>query len=203
MAEFNSTTFGKISGKHGTAVACIRGNKNYLRVHTKPKDKKSEKQLEQRARFGLASKTVNRFSEVFEDTYPTERARSSARSLAFRSIITGEMPNLSVDFSKLKLSSGTLQTSQFVEMGYTEDAKVTLKWYSQALTEENSYDTLNLVFYCESFDSLVHLKDVGFRAEEQVNVELPEVFLEQISYVWGYYRNGNKSSPSFHSKIPF
>ena len=62
MAKFNSTTFGTISGRHGSAVAATQKNgTSYLRVFRAPSDPKTAKQVNQRAKFGFANQAVRPF----------------------------------------------------------------------------------------------------------------------------------------------
>ena len=49
MAKFSSTTFGPISGRHGTAVAATtKDGKSYIRVYRAPSNPKTEKQVAHR-----------------------------------------------------------------------------------------------------------------------------------------------------------
>lgn len=58
MATFNSTTFGAISGRHGSAVAAYTKNgKCILKVFKTPSNPNTDKQVAQRTKFGF----VNRY----------------------------------------------------------------------------------------------------------------------------------------------
>lgn len=57
MASFSSSTFGSISGRHGTAVAAVNKNgNNVLRLYRKPSNPNSPKQLSQRMKFSVVTK---------------------------------------------------------------------------------------------------------------------------------------------------
>jgi len=59
MAKYTSTTFGKISGKHGTAVAAIMNGQPVLKVFTPPANPNSAGQQSQRIKFGLVASGLN------------------------------------------------------------------------------------------------------------------------------------------------
>ena len=66
MAKFESTTFGLISGRHGTAVAAKCNGKNVLRVYSAPSDPKTPKQLAQRAKFSQFSLTLRPLKSILD-----------------------------------------------------------------------------------------------------------------------------------------
>ena len=59
MAKYLSTTFGKISGKHGTAVAAVVNGESVLKIFTPPSDRKTTGQLAQRSKFALVFSALN------------------------------------------------------------------------------------------------------------------------------------------------
>ena len=90
MAKYYSSTFGKISGKHGTAVAVIRKDgSTYLRLHVPSSNPRTEKQQAHRAKFALTSKSLVPFNPIFKQTIGITNGISSARSYAFKNSIVG------------------------------------------------------------------------------------------------------------------
>ena len=70
MAQFNSLTFGTISGRHGSAVATTTKNgKSFLRVYRKPKDAKTEKQVAHRNKFSFAIASLSSMREIFKNSF--------------------------------------------------------------------------------------------------------------------------------------
>ena len=88
MSKFISSTFGLISGRHGTAVAMISKStgKNYLRIHFVPSDPKTAKQLAQRAKFGFVTSEMNCFHNLFKITFGGNQGVSHGLSLAFKAV---------------------------------------------------------------------------------------------------------------------
>jgi hypothetical protein len=70
MSTFVSTTFGKISGRHGSAVAAIvKKGKNVLKVFTAPFNPKSVKQVAQRTKFKFVITTLLCMNDLFKITF--------------------------------------------------------------------------------------------------------------------------------------
>ena len=66
MAKFSSTTFGPISGRHGTAVAATtKDGKSYIRVYRAPSNPKTEKQVAHRSKFAFANKALSCLGSLF------------------------------------------------------------------------------------------------------------------------------------------
>src|SRR5665647_2482017 len=71
MAQFKSTTFGKISGKYGEALATQSKTtgKNYLRVSSVPSNPRTPKQVEHRGKFGYINRVMRSFYPVLKVTF--------------------------------------------------------------------------------------------------------------------------------------
>jgi len=151
MARFISTTFGKISGRHGEAVAVTtKDGRCFLRVYTKPKDPTSPKQLAHQAKFGLVSKGLTCLGSVFKITYADKRGKNKAVSLAYKNCIVGEYPNFTLDYSKLIFTVGSVDITGLVTATVLEGTTINLKWDSSVFTQSNPNDTLSLVFFNEA-----------------------------------------------------
>jgi hypothetical protein len=85
MAKFNSTTFGAISGRHGSAVAATtKDGKSYLRVYRAPSDPKSTKQVAQRTKFAFANSSLSCFRNLFKETFNNRRGLNMGVSYALK-----------------------------------------------------------------------------------------------------------------------
>lgn len=195
MAEFTSTTFGQISGKHGTAVAVVRDGKNYIRKFTKPTDRKSPKQIEQRAKFAFANKSLSVFKTLLEETFPNKASRSAARSHAFKNAITGNYPNFKLDYDNLKLSSGSLSAGQGIEVSLEND-KLNLIWEYLKTSNSNARDDLNIIIYEPINGLILHNTEIATRSEGTAFAYVPDVLKGHKIHVWAYFSNENTKSDS-------
>ena len=113
MAKFHSSTFGAISGKHGSAVAVTRKDGiSYIRMHVIPHNPRTDKQQAHRSKIGLVSRSLAPFNPIFKHTMGLTNGISIARSHAFKHAIVDEYPNFSIDYKKLMFSFGTLEKLQ-------------------------------------------------------------------------------------------
>ncbi len=188
MSEFISSTFGKISRRHGTAVAMKSKStgKTFLRMHTVPSDPKTAKQLAQRSKFGFVNSEMNCMRNLFKITFGSNQGVSHGVSLAFGAV-TGEYPDFSMDYSKLIISQGGVDTSGFLNATKTTDTTLKFKWDTTAGFQGDDNDGVNLVLL--NADSKVGLlkQNIVLRAEGTVDIELPAVWAGQKVHCWIYF----------------
>jgi hypothetical protein len=160
MAIHSEGEIGGIRGKVGTMVVSKwKGIPVVKRSpRSNPNRKITEKQLIQRAKFKMASKFFRRFTDLFNATFQ-EVLGQSGRTLAFQATlkeaITGTYPNFAIDYSKVLVAQGRLQTSldAYVE---AEAGAVRFHWSSDLLPGQNGFDNSILVVYCPEVDSLYY-----------------------------------------------
>ncbi len=130
MATFNSTTFGSISGKHGTAVAAAGKNgKNVLRVYTAPRNPNSEKQQIQRAKFGMVNRELAPLRDILKIGYKRTDAAQIASSFVLKNAVIGEYPDFTIDFSVLSVSQGRLLPAETASWQVSqENNEATITW---------------------------------------------------------------------------
>ncbi len=188
MSEFISSTFGKISGRHGTAVAMKSKStgKTYLRLHSVPSDPKTAKQLAQRSKFGFVNSEMNCMRNLFKITFGSNQGVSHGVSLAFGAV-TGEYPNFSIDYSKVIISQGGVDTSGFLNVVKTSGTTLKFDWDTTAGFQGDDNDGVNLVILnAESKVGLLK-QNIVLRAEGTVDIELPAVWAGQKVHCWIYF----------------
>lgn len=191
MSKFVSTTFGQISGKHGSAVATVnRDGTNVLRVYNRPTNPNTPKQLEQRAKFGLVTRELANFREVIKQGHKNPYAVNKVTSQVLKTGITGVMPDFKIDYAMLPLASGPLPgVSDVVATAESESTRVNLTWDTTIGTlgiAGSETDKLNIVAYNESAKMCVLNPGVGDRALGTSYVELPEGWLGDEVHLWAY-----------------
>lgn len=188
--------YGKISGKHGTAVAVIMKNgTTYLREYVKPSNPRTDKQQAHRAKFALSSKALVPFNPIFKETIGITNGISIARSHAFNNAIVGEYPSFSVDYENLMFSFGTLEKLQSTSFAINEGV-MTIKWSFNKMYNCHSDDSVNLVLFNKDTNQAIHIKDVASRLDKEVKIDIPEVWHEADLYMWAYVTHGDEISDS-------
>lgn len=194
MAKFTSTTFGAISGKHGTAVAVLKSDgTNYLRVHRNPANPRTDKQTAQRNKFAFSANAIRPFHNLFKETMGGETGLSRGRKHAFRNAISGEYPNFSVDYENLKISSGSVDLPEFIAT--MTNGALDITWTNDESLNSRDDDSVCVVFYNESSKLIVHNTDVTVRSEESVVVEIPSTWSGSVK-CWAYMQQGGSTSDS-------
>jgi hypothetical protein len=188
MATFNSTTFGAISGRHGSAVAAnTKNGKSILKIFKAPSNPNSEKQVAQRTKFGFVNSELSSMRELFKISFGSTLGKNQAVSFAMKDAVIGVSPDFTLDYSKLKISSGSLYGSGVVSAVKNAGTTVKVDWNYTDLTGNTANDGVNLAFYnVDSKEALLKqnmvLRDLG-----TVNVELPAIWAGQSVHCWIYF----------------
>ncbi|MFZ4726114.1 MAG: DUF6266 family protein [Paludibacter sp.] len=188
MSEFISSTFGKISGRHGNAVAMQSKStgKTYLRLHSVPTDPKTAKQLAHRAKFSFVNQEMSCLRNLFKITFGGNQGVNKAISLAFKNV-TGEYPNFSFDYSKLIISTGNLNTSDLLSATKTVGTKVNFEWDPTIGFQGDDNDGVNLVFLSAISKIGIIKQNHALRGVGNVEVELPPVWAGQDVHCWIFF----------------
>ena len=196
MAKFHSTTFGAISGKHGTAVAVTRKDgTSYLRVHVKAHNPRTDKQQAHRAKFALTSKALAPFNSIFKHTMGITNGISIARSHAFKNAIVNEYPNFSIDYKKIMFSFGTLEKLQNASTT-SDNGVVSINWDYKKMYNCHGSDSVSLVVFNKDTNQALHIENIASRKDRQTKINIQESWINSEIYFWAYVRRGDKISDS-------
>ena len=191
MSKFVSTTFGLISGKHGTAVAVVQPDgTNVLRVYNPPVDKKTPKQLAQRAKFGLVNGALANFREAIRIGYKDRYGFRKASSFMLKNGVTGQYPDLQLDYTKLPIAAGPLPGAPDVTAVADElSTGIKLTWntiISVLGVAASETDLINVVAYNELTSMCLQELVVAARSLGTATVELPDTWFGSNVHVWVY-----------------
>ena len=196
MAKYYSSTFGKISGKHGSAVAVTRKDGvTYLRIHVKSSNPRTEKQQAHRAKFALSSKALVPFNPIFKARIGVTNGISIARSHAFKNAIVGEYPNYSMDYEKLMFSFGSLEKLHNASVAINEGV-ATLNWEFEEMYNCYADDRVSIVIFNKDANQALNIDDVAMRSDKQTKIDIHESWADSDLYFWAYVMNGDKISDS-------
>lgn len=138
MGEINHGMNGGVSGKVGSVVGSSWRDINYLKGLPKiSKKPKTAKQLEQQARFSLATRMLSPVAEYLRLGFSdVKHGRCTGYNVAVRnflaSAITGSSPDLEIDYPKVQFAKGTL--SRAVDVVVTPEAgKLAISWTSDII----------------------------------------------------------------------
>lgn len=203
MAKFNSTTFGAISGRHGSAVAATtKDGRSYLRVYRAPSDPKTDKQVAQRSKFAFANSSLSCFRNLFKETFNNRRGMNIGVSHALKKAILGESPDFSVDYPKLTFSVGSVNQALSVTANVVNNV-VTINWDLVIASLSKPDDKVSFIFFNEDTLLSIHMKDLCLRADKTVDIELPEAWKNSTVYVWLYLTSAGNGGSTNYSESQF
>jgi len=204
MAKFNSTTFGAISGRHGSAVAATtKDGQSYLRVYRAPSDPKTDKQVAQRSKFAFANSSLGCFRNLFKETFNSNRGINIGVSYALRDAISGEAPNFTLDYSKILFSVGNVNQALSASAVVTADTTVSITWDMVEATLSKSDDKMSFIFFDEATQLSIHLKDRSIRSTGSESIQLPAVWKNSKVYCWMYISTSDNLQNTNHSTSQF
>jgi hypothetical protein len=192
MSEFISSTFGKISGRHGTAVAMKSKStgKTFLRMHTVPSDPKTAKQIAQRSKFGFVTSEMSCMRNMFKFTFGGNAGVNRGVSLAFGAV-TGGYPEFSIDYSKLIISQGNLNTSGQLAAIKTVGTTLKFDWDTTIGFQGDDNDLVNIVLLNAETKVGLHKQDNIIRSLGTAEIELPAVWAGQSVHCWIFFTSAD------------
>ena len=194
MSVFISTTFGKISGRHGTAVAVNLKGKSVLRVFTKPSNPRTKAQVAHRAKFEFTSLALNPLRPVIKDGFGNSlKAYGKAFSIAFKNAVTGEAPNLSIDWSKIVLSTGQLLLPLSVETSKSGPNSLKIDWDTDLYNTASDDDLVYVALFNEKAQALVYLNAQAIRSVGSVTFDLPTLWELSSLKIWMFFSTSDRS----------
>ena len=204
MASFNSTTFGEISGRHGSAVAAkTKNNGNVLRVFKAPSNPNTGKQVAQRTKFAFVILYLACMRELFKYTFRNKGGFDAAVSNALKNAVSGIAPDWSIDFSKLLVASGSASVYSSGSRTATVSAGTTVKidWYTGNIHNSQfdaakADDSVTAVFFNEDLrEAMLYQPEVS-RIDGTLEVELPDNWAGGKAHTWMYFSRAKSSMNS-------
>ena len=203
MAQFNSLTFGTISGRHGSAVATTTKNgKSFLRVYRKPKDAKTEKQVAHRNKFSFAIASLSSMREIFKNSFKNKGGYNYGFAKAMSSnVITGDAPNFEIDYSKLLFSEGSVTAGHGLVISKTASDSVKVDWNNSNISTKvdggaKANEIANLVVFNETLRESLYMRDAAERIEGTAELEYPDYWAGSKVHCWIYFSRANSTMNS-------
>jgi hypothetical protein len=205
MGKLNAGILGGFIGKVGTVVGGKWKGIEYMRFKGPSKKKNNApRQIEQQAKFALATDMVSNMSDLFKITYKSYEQQMTARNKAVSGIvndaITGTYPDFAIDFSKVLISKGKLNTELSPSLAVSAGI-LTWQWtFNGRQTGANGKDRSIVVAYCPFFK---HCLYVVYGPERESNTATLDVvpFMGKTIHTWLSFitEDGSKVSDSTYT----
>jgi hypothetical protein len=204
MARFKSTTFGNISGKHGTAVAAVRKDGMcILKVYREASNPNTAGQQKQRGKFGFAMKELNCMRRVFTEVYDSQYGINKAVSLAMKTCVEGEFPDFNMNYSKLEIASGTLEMAMGIKCVRVEENVLQIQWDTNTYNSDSPTDHVNIVVLYQTIRQVDFKPGICTRDAGSIQITTIKDTPANQMHVWVYITSatGSKISQSAYLVI--
>jgi hypothetical protein len=187
MARFTSSTFGKISGKHGNAVAAVRKDGTcILKVYRIASNPNTLGQKSQRAKFGFVMKEINCLRKVFTYTYGSQYGISKAVSQSMKLAVNGDFPNFILDFSKVHISDRMLNEPIKFEMNKLNPQAIRITWDSNCCPPNLKSANVSLVLLQPESKEVSWEQNVVSLNSDFTELIIPAVWESKKLHIWLY-----------------
>lgn len=180
MAVFKKGLLGGLSGTIGPII--VAKWKGVFYVRSKPKlqrktKKTSPAKLAAQKKFSFANKFLALFSDYivigFKHLAIDQTEANAALAINYHTAIAGEYPDLYVDFSKLKLSKGSLPELFEPQFSYNNDQnKIDLIWEADTRRRAKYDDQVTLVVYSEEQKRVGGKVGIALRRDRQCSFKI-------------------------------
>lgn len=195
MARFTSSTFGKISGKHGDAVAAVRKDGTcILKVYRVASNPNTYGQKNQRAKFGFVMKELNCMRSIFTHTYGGQYGINKAVSQSIKQAVMGEFPDFTLDFSNVNISEKSLSVAIKFELSKTNLQTISITWVSDYSHQNLKTANVSFVLLQPELRQVIWKQNIVSFDSEFAELTIPSVWEVEKLHIWAYLSPTDKNS---------
>jgi len=200
MAIIENGILGGFRGKVGTVVGARHRGQDIMRSRgPRKRVNNSPKQRIQQVRFGLAVEFVRRLSGLVDITYKPGDQITTPGNKAVKEIvsnaITGVYPDFKLDFPKVRISRGSLQSASAKTVAAA--GKITWTWEPNGINEEQNLEQPVIVAYCPEKKQALYKINASTRSNGTAILDVtPFLGLTVVTYLCFTSPNQSKFSDS-------
>ncbi len=207
MGRIRNGGNGAFSGKAGSFIGSSWRDINYIKGIPKLSNKpKSQKQLEQQAKFALAIQFLLPVKRQLEIGYgKVKQGRATSYNTALKQIlsnaITGDYPEYEIDFPFVSFSHGALSPPEAVAVAPAPNSLL-LSWDNTIMPPNGFADDVLTVFvYSTQSNTFVLGPPAVQRSSEGATVALPAHWVGSVVHIYMYYisKQTQEVSPTFYA----
>ena len=180
MAIMHQGFMGGFTGKLGDKVGYRYRGKMVLRsLPKKRKGPPSQAQIEHREKFTIVTKFLKPLSsfmmEVHKKTIKNMSGYSKLSSLNMNTIITGNYPDLKIEYSKVLLTKGSLRGLDHPIISCARNGHIVFRWNDDGgVANGLASDQVHLLFYIEESKDWKILKNIADRRDGGCILDMKE-----------------------------
>jgi len=183
MGIIRGGVLGGFRNKTGSVVGASWRNLDVIRGLPKISSKPAtQPQIDQRLKFGLVTSFLSLISEAIDVGYNIGSGSTSAMNEAvsyhLKEAVTGTSPDFTLDYTKIRFSSGKLNVPSSYSVAATTPAKIDLSWNLDGTDSKykDATDTINVLVYNPSRGQFVTLMAAAPRSAQTYVLQLPPPF---------------------------
>ena len=176
MGKILKGILGPFAGTVGTVVGGRWKGIDYMRSKPIPSKSNTDKQKAQRAKFSLVSRFLTVMKELiktsFRDVTGKMTPRNSALGYMLDHAVTGDYPNIAIDYSHVLVTQGSLHNVEIVAANSTAPGKIRFQWTNNSGDgNAKATDATILVAYCPEKNRCIFNKGAGIREQGVAELE--------------------------------
>lgn len=182
MGKISNGILGGVSGKIGNVVGSSWKGIDYLRtLPASYSDAKTEVQINNRSKFLTVVRFLQPLTEVirigFKAMAVKKSAFNAATSYTYHNAATGEYPDVSIDFSKVMMSKGSLRGAENANASSASAGKLTVSWDDNSgLSSASSNDAAMIVVYHPDLGDAFYNLNAATRGDTTIELDLPQAY---------------------------
>lgn len=191
---------GRIIGKVGDLIFGSKNGVTYVKRAPKKSSKgPTPKQLIHRERFGMVMRFLSPLRGILNESYLRKNHKTTGLNTAVKHLlaeaITGEYPDLKIDYSKVSLIRGHLRSPE-INMAYSGKLnELHLCWQQVPCANSFLDDELIMLIYCKSLPVTWHEIRTGIMRSEQIaSVKLTGQLQGHEIHIWLAYQSAMMES---------
>jgi hypothetical protein len=197
MATYQNGIMGTFSGNIGTVTGASWKKKPYMRSKSrKTRKKASPAQLAVRAKFKLLGSFIASIGGFINITFKDDCIPATARNMAFTCnhihAVTGDYPDLYLDFSQVLVSRGSLHNANNCKITPGINGSVIFEWTDNSGGPlANPDDRAILLIYCPEMKSSVYTMQGAARSNGRDIFHVPG-FTGKTIHTWMAFISSDK-----------
>ena len=182
MGTIKRGILGGVSGKIGNVVGSSWKGIDYLKtLPSNVNDAKSDVQIANRSKFLTVVRFLQPLTEFirigFKSLAVKKTAFNAAVSYNYHEAVTGDYPDIVMDYSKVSVSQGSLTPAYNTGLSSTVAAEVNLTWADNSGQGAAAADDVAMVVvYNPELKDAVFMLNAGARSDLSANVSLPDSY---------------------------
>lgn len=207
MATFLKGINGAYSGKVGNVVGSHWRDVDYVRSLPRPSGKPaSDAQLAQRTRFALAVAFLSPIKDLLNLGFSdSEQASATGYNVALshllRNGMTGDYPVVEIDYSRVRISRGSLGAPVGLTIAETRPGEATVSW-QPIINKFNAFaDDSAVALVYNTNKAFFSVYENAVREDGILSFALPAAFAGDVLETWVFmgHRDGLRTSNSVYA----